>query len=274
VLVLLAGISLWHRHGTGRIGFTVWRALSGKAHDGRYEQINDVRMYYETYGSGPPVLVLHGGNGSLRDMREQIRTLSQTHLVIAPDLRGHGRSGDGTLPLGYDLMADDLVLLLDRLRIQRADVVGWSDGGIIGIDLAIKHPDRLRRLFAFGANADPAGQIEGADGLPGIVAHTAIEKDEYRALSPTPEGWDSLNAAINTMWNTLPQFSAAQLHSIRVPTTIADGQYDEFIKPEHTRYMAAQIPGSNLVILPNVSHFAMLQDPAKFNDAVLRFLAN
>jgi len=93
--------------------------------------------------------------------------------------------------------------------------------------------------------------------------------DEYRSLSPTPDRWDAFNANANKMWETLPAFAAAQLRSIRVPTTIADGEYDEGIKPEHIRYLAATIPRAKLVILPNVSHFAMLQNPAAFNGAVL-----
>ena len=244
----------------------------------RYATVNGARIWYAEWGEraeSEPVLLLHGGRFNTNYYGYLIPVLiAHRYRVIAMDSRGQGRSTRPPGPISYDLMASDVLGLLDNLQVPKVSLVGWSDGGIIAIDLAIRHPDRLRRLFAFGANADPAGQIAGADDLPSVVAHTAIEQNEYRALSPTPEGWNSLSAAINTMWSTLPQFTARQLHSIRVPTTIADGQYDEFIKPEHTRYMAAQIPGARLVILPRTSHFAMLQDPANFNDAVLRFLAN
>ena len=96
--------------------------------------------------------------------------------------------------------------------------------------------------------------------------------DEYRELSPTPDQWGAFSAAVGKMWDTLPAFSADQLRSIKVPTVIADGEYDEAIKQSHDRYMAETIPGARLAILPNVSHFAMLQNPQEFDAAVLDFL--
>lgn len=106
-----------------------------------------------------------------------------------------------------------------------------------------------------------------------FAAYLTRVRQEYLALSPTPNDWDGFNAAVNKMWETLPAFTAAQLKSFSTPTTIADGEHDEGIRPEHNRYLAATIPGARLVILSNVSHFAMLQNPAEFNGAVLDFLA-
>jgi pimeloyl-ACP methyl ester carboxylesterase len=140
--------------------FTVWRAVSSEAHGGQYANINGVRIWYETYGSGPPVLVLHGGTGSLEDMHKQIRALAATRFVVALDSRGHGRSTDSDAPLSYTLMADDMLRLLDHLNIRQTDIVGWSDGGIIGLDLAMHHPERVGRLVAIGANYDVDGLNE------------------------------------------------------------------------------------------------------------------
>jgi pimeloyl-ACP methyl ester carboxylesterase len=106
-----------------------------------------------------------------------------------------------------------------------------------------------------------------------VIAHTALEQREYLALSPNPESWPRVKTEINQMWKALAHLTTAQLQGIRLPTTIADGQYDEFIKPEHTRCIAAQIPHATLVILPKVSHFAMIQDPQAFNRDVLEFFA-
>ncbi|HMK85231.1 MAG TPA: alpha/beta hydrolase, partial [Steroidobacteraceae bacterium] len=175
-------------------------------------------------------------------------------------------------PITYHLMADDVLALLDRLKVRKVSLVGWSDGGIIGLDLALNHPDRLARLFAFGANADVSGVKDGADKNPVFAVYLKRTADEYRALSPTPDQWDSFSAAVGKMWETLPAFTADQLRSIHVPITIADGEHDEAIKREHTEYLAATIPGARLVIMPKVSHFAMLQNPTEFNRAVLEFL--
>ena len=105
-----------------------------------------------------------------------------------------------------------------------------------------------------------------------FAAYLKRTPGEYRRLSPTPDQWDAFSAAVGKMWDTLPAFTADQLRSIKVPTVIADGEYDEAIKQSHDRYMADTIPGARLMILPNVSHFAMLQNPAEFNAAVLDFL--
>jgi pimeloyl-ACP methyl ester carboxylesterase len=170
-------------------------------------------------------------------------------------------------------MAEDVIGLLDTLRVQRVSLVGWSDGGCIGYDLALNHPERLARLFAFGADADVSGLKDGVDKDPVFAAYLTRVREEYQALSPTPNDWEGFNAGVNKMWETLPAFTAAQLKTFSTSTTIADGEHDEGIRPEHTRYLAATIPHARLVILLNVSHFAMLQNPAEFNGAVLDFLA-
>jgi pimeloyl-ACP methyl ester carboxylesterase len=122
-------------------------------------------------------------------------------------------------------------------------------------------------------NSNYFGHLIGFDTDPVFAAYLTRVRQEYHALSPTPDDRDGFNAAVNKMWETLPAFTAAQLKTFSTPTTIADGEHDEGIRPEHNRYLAATIPNARLVILPNVSHFAMLQNPAEFNGAVLDFLA-
>jgi pimeloyl-ACP methyl ester carboxylesterase len=243
---------------------------------GQRAMIDGARLWYAEWGAnnkGVPVLLLHGGalNSSYFGLLIPA-LLEHGYRVIAMDSRGQGRSTRAKGPITYHMMAGDTLKLLDLLHVRQVSLVGWSDGGIIGLDLAINHPDRLRRLFAFGANADPSGVYENAADAPLVVAFEARAKEEYRKLSPTPADWDSFHAVMNEMWLTEPNFTRGQLKSIRVPTTIADGEYEEIIKPEHARYLAATIPNAKLVILPDVSHFAILQDPAAFNAAVLEFL--
>jgi len=242
----------------------------------RHVEVGGARIWYAEWG-GPskaiPVLLLHGGLGNSNYYGKLIPVLvDHGYRVIAMDSRGHGRSTRSGAPYSYHLMAEDVIGLLDALKIARVSVIGWSDGGIIGLDLALNRPDRLAGLFAFGANADVSGAKDGVDKNPVFAAYLARVPEEYRQLSPTPDQWESFSAAIGKMWETQPTFRTDQLQSLKVRIVIADGEYDEAIRPEHTRYMASNIPGARLLILPNLSHFAVLQSPQTFNAAVLEFL--
>lgn len=244
---------------------------------GKHVTVNGARIWYAEWNAGAagvPVLLLHGGFGNSSYFGHLIPVLiKQNQRVIAVDSRGHGRSSaPENEQITYNLMGEDVVSLLDRLGVSKVSLVGWSDGGCIGYELGINHPERLSRVFAFGCNADMSGLRADCDKTPTFAAYLARTQDEYRALSPTPARWDEFKANIGRMWATLPAYTAAQLASINVPVTVADGQYEECIKAEHNRYVAATIPGARLVFLPSVSHFAMLQNPRQFNAAVLTFL--
>jgi pimeloyl-ACP methyl ester carboxylesterase len=237
-------------------------------------QINGARIWFATYGdpAKPPVLLLHGGLANAAYWGNQIPPLAETYRVVVMDSRGHGRSSRDAQPYSYGLMARDVVGLLDHLSLPRAAVVGWSDGAIIGLDLAINHRSRVTRVFSFAANTDPSGVVENVDKQPVFAAFIARAEEEYRQNSPTPEGWTAFLATISRMWATEPHYSAAQLRSIATPVLVADGDHDEAIKRPHTERIAALIPGAGLLIQPNVSHFSMLQDPAQFTADVRRFL--
>ena len=146
-------------------------------------------------------------------------------------------------------------------------------GAIIGLVMALRAPDRLSRLFAFAANMDPSGVRSGHPGSSRVrPVRGSGQKRIYAVLSPTPNDFSDFSKAINRMWDTEPNYTAADLHRIKTPTAIVDGDHDEAIKREHTEYLAHEIPGAKLIILPGVSHFAMLQAPAVFNAAMLDFL--
>jgi len=238
-----------------------------------YAPVNGVQLWYAIFGQGRPVLLLHGGLANSSYWGKLVPALVSNHFeVIVADSRGHGRSTRSSQPYSYDLMAADMLALLDYLKLPKVDLAGWSDGGIIGIDLAIHHPERLNSLFAFGANTDPSGLLDNFDKTPVFAAFIKRSQQEYKTLSKTPDQYDSFVEQIGRMWATQPNFNDAQLRAIRVPTTIADGQYDEGIKQSHTAYIAHTIPKAKLVILPNVSHLAMLQSPNAFNAAVVNAL--
>ena len=234
--------------------------------------VNDIQMYYAVYGDGPPVLLIHGGLGHADNWGLQIPALAKNYKVIVADSRGHGRSTRSSQPFSYALMADDYRALLDFLKIDKVALVGWSDGGIIGLDIAIRHPERLNRLFAFAANFTTAGTMDVADN-PTFNAYLVRARKDYARLSPTPGEIDAFVRQISRMWTSEPKYSKDQLRAITVPTTIFVGEHDEGIKPEHTREMAELIPGAGLVIMKGASHFAMWQKPAEFNATVQQFLA-
>jgi pimeloyl-ACP methyl ester carboxylesterase len=237
-------------------------------------QANGIAIHYAIYGHGSPVFFLHGGLANIDYWGNQVRAVAAHHTVILMDSRGHGRSTRDARPYGYDLMADDVVALMDVLKIPKADIVGWSDGGIIGLDLAMRHRERGGKLFAFAANTMTAGVKDGVEKNPTFAAYIARAGHEYETHSATPKEYDAFVDQISKMWAEQPNWTDAQLKVIDTPVLVVDGDHDEAIKREHTEYIAATIPHAGLLILPNVSHFAFLQDPRQFNFAILHFLGD
>ncbi|HVC55110.1 MAG TPA: alpha/beta hydrolase [Stellaceae bacterium] len=233
--------------------------------------VNGIRIWYATFGHGAPVILLHGGLANANYWGNQVRALEAHYRVIVMDSRGHGRSSRDAQPYGYDLMASDVLGLMDFLKVKQAAIVGWSDGAIIGLDIAMHHPERVTKLFAFAANSDPSGVADIAHS-PVFNAFIARTTKEYEQLSPTPHDYQAFLAQITKMWETQPHWTAADLHRITVPTWIVDADHDEAIKRENTEFMAANIPDAGLLIQPEVSHFSFLQDPEQFTTDVLHFL--
>jgi pimeloyl-ACP methyl ester carboxylesterase len=237
-------------------------------------QVNGISIHHAIYGHGSPVIFLHGGLANTDYWGNQVAAVAAHHTVILMDSRGHGRSTRDARPYGYDLMADDVVALMDSLKIAKADIVGWSDGAILGIDLAMRHKDRVGKVFAFAANTVTSGLKEGVEKNPTFAAYIARAGREYVERSATPKDYNAFVEQISRMWAEQPNWSDAQLKAIDTPILVVDGDHDEGIKLEHTEYIAATIPHAGLLILPNVSHFAFLQDPRQFNFAILHFLGD
>jgi len=247
-------------------------AAMPKADESGYAKVNGIDMYYAVYGSGEPILLIHGGLGHADIWASQVAEMAKTHKVIVADSRGHGRSTRDAQPYGYDLMASDYLALLDHLKVEKTALVGWSDGGIIGIDIAMTHPERLTKLYAQAANVT----IDGVD--PSVMENKTfgayIERcgRDYQKLSKTPAEYDAFVEQISQMWASQPNWTKEQLAKITVPTAIVTGDHDEAIKREHTDYMASVIPGATEIILPNASHFAMLQAPDEYTKSALDFI--
>jgi len=230
-------------------------------------------IWYASFGNGPAVILLHGGLGHSGNWGYQVPALvAAGHRVVTIDSRGHGRSTRDDRPYTYELMASDVVAVMNRLSLDKAAFVGWSDGACIALVLASEAPSRVAGVFFFACNMDPSGTKEiGASPL--LDRCFRRHKKDFVAISPTPGDFDQFVSAVGLMMRTQPNYSKQDLGAIKVPVIIAIGEHDEFIKPEHAAYLANAVPGAGLVILPGVSHFAPLQRPDAFNATILSFLA-
>lgn len=252
-------------------------ALPVPAHSGTVP-VNGIQLWYAEYGHGKPIVLLHGGLADAAWWGRQIPALAKHYRVIAVDSRGQGRSShDPEAKLTYRLMAEDVLALMDHLHIRKAAVAGWSDGAITGLEIAIHHPQRLTKLFAFGANTDPSGyrNASGRDAAQNAVMaqYLRLMKIGYEKLSPTPQDYPAFYRKMNDLWDHYPQITAGQLQGIRVPTWIVDGDHDEIIRRKNIDFQFRNIPGARELIVPGVSHFAFLQQPEVMNAALLRFMA-
>ncbi len=261
--------------------------------------INGTDIYYEIHGSGEPVLLLHGGFCSIEMMRPQIEALASDYTVYAPERPGHGRSPDVAGPISYAQSVADTLDYLDAMGVQRPHIVGFSDGAIIGLTIALQHPGRLRSLVAISGNLDPSGFVDGliADDTaeetadspdPAIeTAASVTPADEtaeeialdptrviYNALSPDgPEHADVVLDKLLHLWTYEPNIPADELAGISAPVLIMAGDRD-VIKPEHSRLMAFSIPQGQLCIVPGASHALLDERPEFVTFAVQDFLAS
>ncbi|GAB4114981.1 MAG: alpha/beta hydrolase [Roseiflexaceae bacterium] len=229
------------------------------------------QIWYAQYGAGFPLVLLHGGLGNSGNWGYQVPALIQAgYRVVLIDTRGHGRSTRDDQPYSYRLLASDLVAVLDLLQLDRAVLAGWSDGACTALITADQHPERVAGGFFFACNMDPSGTKE-FEFTPVVGRCFERHRAEYQQLSATPDQFDALVAAVSQMQQSEPNYSAADLGQIHVPVAIVQGEHDQFIKPEHARYLAASIPAAELIELPGVSHFAPLQRPQRFTDPLLQF---
>lgn len=235
--------------------------------------VGDAKIFYATYGEGAPVILLHGGLGNGEQWAFQVPALAAKHRVIAIDSRGQGRSTLGTGALSYHAMAADVVAVMEHLGVERAAVVGWSDGGAIALDLAIHQPARVSKLFVLGTNYHSSGSKPRTGGASKtFAAYAAKCRRDYARLGGGRKAHDAALAALRPIWRSPGGFTKDQLRGIRAPTVVADGAHDEIIRLDHLEEMAALIPGAKLVVFADTSHFALWQDPAAVGRAIVDFL--
>ena len=240
--------------------------------DQGYVENDGAQIWYASYGSGSPVILLHGGLGHSGNWGYQVPVLIESgYRVVVIDSRGHGRSTRDARPYSYELMATDVLAVMDTLHIQKVGLVGWSDGACIALVLASKSPSRVAGVFFFACNMDPSGTKE-IEFTPILQRCISRHIKDYKQLSPTPDQFEQFSDAVGLMQRTQPNYSVDDLAQVSVPVVIVQSEHDEFIKREHAEYLARSIPNAEFIYLPGVSHFAPLQRPEQFNNAMLTFL--
>jgi pimeloyl-ACP methyl ester carboxylesterase len=194
------------------------------------------------------------------------------YRALLIDSRGHGRSTRDDRPFSYELMASDVMAVMDALHLEQAILVGWSDGACTALILAATAPRRVVGVFFFACNMDPSG-VKPFEPTPTLNRCFARHAKDYAELSTTPEQFKDLVTAVTLMQQTQPNYSIHDLAKIRVPVAIVQSEHEEFIRREHAEYLAHSIPDARLIILKSVSHFAPLQRPEQFNAAMLKFVS-
>lgn len=241
-------------------------ALYGKNEKaGKWVNIRGIRMYYETYGQGQPLLIIHGNGGSIGNFIYQIPYFEKNYKVILADSRGHGKTADNGDSLNYEMMADDFAALLDELKIDSVNVIGWSDGGINGLLLAMRHPRKVKKLAVTGANLSP-----DTSAVHPFAWHWA--KNYNKTLALRPQQNDTIKAMRKQarLLSYEPNIPVTALKNIKCPTLVISGDQD-VILAKHTLLIAQHIPKANLWIVPNSGHSVPITYRDEFNTTVDRF---
>lgn len=230
-----------------------------------FAEAGGARLYYEVYGAGEPLVLLHGNGDTTGYFKYQIPAFSARYRVIAIDTRAHGRSTRGGGPLNFARLADDVCAVLDAAGEQSAHFLGFSDGGNTAVTLALRNPARVRSLILNGANLFPRGLHPLFQGVVAV---------KWAAGMPLSLFCEDARRKTELCWLMLahPQIAPEQLAEIPAPTLVIAGEHD-LILGEHTALIAKSIPGAKLRILPRTGHCCAQERPVAFNKTVLDFLA-
>lgn len=268
LFLLFAGILVWQAASAQTAAPTPFDTTQYGRNDkvGKYVPTRGFNLYYETYGKGAPLLIIHGNGGSINNFVYQIPYFVKNYRVIVADSRAQGKSADTRDSLSYEMMADDLNALLDSLRLDSCFVIGWSDGGINGLLLAMRHPEKVKKLAVTGANLWP--DTSAVD--PFVYQFAFDYNTMLRAQEQTPEVKNQRKLARLLIYE--PHITTAQLRGIQCPTLVIGGDHD-VILPQHTMLIAQSIPRSYLWILPDSGHSTPIVYKEQFNEVVGNFFA-
>ncbi len=247
---------------------------------GKYVNVNNIKIYYEIYGEGEPLLLLHGNSGSIENFMYQIPELSKHFKVIAIDSRAQGRSSDSDKEITYALMASDMAEFIDKLDLGIVNIAGWSDGGNTGLELAFAHPEKVKKLITFGANYTHENWMAAPDSVvmdakDPLIVKTSIMIQRYKSalerLSPNPERITVIKKKLADLMEKYPNFTIDQLKKIEIPVLVVAGDHD-IINLDQTIALFTNLPKSQLFIVPGASHLAPAEQPELINSVVINFL--
>jgi pimeloyl-ACP methyl ester carboxylesterase len=257
---------------------TLTAATMTKASDenaGKYAEVNGLKMYYEVHGQGRPLVLLHGAFGTAETWANVLPKITKTRQVIIIEQQGHGHTSDRDTPLSYEQMAEDTAALLRKMSLEGVDVFGYSDGGVVGLRLAMKHPEMVGKLAILGSHArtieaayEPTAFAQFMS-LPDDFA-PAVLKDPYDRVAPDKSNWPILVRKIKALGRNFKGFTDEEVKSIKAPTLIMQGDRDG-VKPEHAVALMRLIPNSQLAIFPGGDHFILYTRADKVVDAFMTF---
>lgn len=237
---------------------------------GRYIMLNGVKHYYEVYGNGAPLLLIHGNGTGIKGWAAQIEYFSTKYKVYAIDCRGRGKSELGKDSLTYMQQAKDMSFFIKEMKMDSVYITGKSDGGIIALLMAIYYPEKIKKIVAFGANMQP-----DTTALYPQVVHDIkeerMEADQKLAAKDTTENWYLIQQK-NRMMEFQPHITAADLAKITIPVLVMSCDRD-VIREEHTLFIYKSIRTADLAILPGETHYVPRVNPALFNATVDKFLS-
>ena len=237
---------------------------------GKYAHVNGAQIYYEDYGEGQPLLIIHGNGGSIRSMSHQIEFFKLKYRVIVVDSRGHGKSELNTDNLTYKLMAQDMDSLVKYLNLGSINIIGISDGGIIGLLMGIEKRSNINKIVAMGANIRPDDNAVYS-WAQNIIEERMLKAQEMMKKGDHTKDWALLLQRYSLLLNQ-PNISHSDLNKIVSPVLIMAGDRD-IIKNQHSVEIFENIPNSQLSIMPGETHFAPKVNPELFNNIVLKFLS-
>lgn len=243
---------------------------------GTYVEIGGLRTWYDEQGTGDPLVLLHGGLVTNETWGAQLPAFAQRFRVLAPERRAHGHTPDVEGPLSYDDMAAATIGFLETVVGGPAALVGWSDGGVVGLLVAIARPDLVTKLVAVSANFNTAGSIPEAAAMAEHMTPDSPDMAMFRGLyeATTPDGadhWPVVVAKMVEMFTTQPDISPSDLARIEAPTLVMVGD-DDMLRLEHTAELYRAVPKAELAVVPGTSHAVLMEKPDLANRIILDFL--
>lgn len=232
---------------------------------GKYYEVNGIKLYVEVYGTGEPLLMIHGNGGDMSSFAENVPYFAKKYQVILVDSRAHGKSTDPSPELTFEQMADDFAELLNVMHIPKAYILGWSDGGINAILMAMRHPDKVIKLASTGANIWPDDTAIDPAGWASSVKYYNANKNKIWRTAKEKNQWK-----VFMLDQFQPNINLAELKAVKCPALIIAGDHD-VIRDEHTRLIQKNIPGSTLWILKNSGHATLIEHAKLFNERVDAF---